>query len=115
MKYYILLTFFPIYYSLIKYKSYLKKCIFYNKIDSLELELKIKFKFIGDGYDNREITDGVLTNLNFEKMYLLKKLENNVINIHTKLSLIKYYESLNTISYIANLHAGGLLDDWDFI
>jgi hypothetical protein len=115
MKYYILLSFFPIYYSLIKYKAYFKNLKF-HKNHSLELTNN-NFK---GGYDSREnITDGLLPKIyeNFEKMYLLKKLENNNINIHTKLSLISYYEILNKypVSYIANLYAGGLLNDWDFI
>lgn len=120
MKFYILLTFFPIYYSLIK-QVCLNKLFCFYKNDSLELELgKKNFKFVkegymvGDAYDNREnITDDGLSNLNFEKMYLLKKLENKDISIYTKLSLISYL-ALNEY-YITNLHAGGLLDDWDFI
>jgi hypothetical protein len=119
MKYYILLTFFPIYYSLVKYcKQVCLKNLFFYKNDSLELSNRFVKEGYGDGYDSRisNVTDGLLTKVyeNFEKMYLLKILENNDINIHTKLSLIFYYESLNN-PYLTNLHAGGLLDDWDFI
>ena len=130
MRCYILLTFFPIYYSFSKQMRLKSIFSIYNKNDAVELDNKTKNtnrydRFItyglGEGYDNRinDNDSNILCNLynNLIKNNLLKTLENNDISINTKLSLISYHQSLNEypIRYLSNLHAGGLMDDWDFI
>lgn len=124
MNYYILFIFFPVYYSFSKQLLLKKFILCCNKNHVFELENKTKkintYKF-DQGCDTR-INDTESPNLfNLYKdllnINLLKTLENPDISITSKLILISYYQTLNEypIEYLSNLHAGGLMNDWDFI
>ena len=73
-----------------------------------------------DGFDMREnITTNNISIYNisvfFYKKNLLDLLNNENININNKLSYIEEYNKIFSENKFYNLHAGGLMKDWDFL